>query len=200
MQSKSIKIAITGGIGSGKTKVCELIKDKGFAVFSCDKIYGDLLKDGNFLNELSENFGSVILPDGNLDRRGLAEIVFNDNSALKKLNGITHSRIMNEAFSLMNGEKLSFLEVPLLFENGFEGLFDGVIVVLRDRQQRIESVIKRDNTDRKSVDLRINRQFNYDNYDFTKYYVIHNDENIDKLEQNVKETLNIITKKYFKKI
>lgn len=189
MKQSNLKIAITGGIGSGKSTVSDIIAAENFPVFSCDKIYGELLKDKDFLNTICLNFGEVLNSDGSLNRQKLADIVFNDNSALQKLNHITHTKIMNAALSKMSGHALSFLEVPLLFENGFEKLFDGVIVVLRDLEDRINAVMERDNKSRDDVVARLNSQFRYDNSDLSEYYVIHNDTNFDYLRL---QTLNIL--------
>ena len=196
MMQNNFKFAITGGIGSGKSTVAEIIRRQNYAVFSCDAIYEELLRDKEFLNNLSREFGEVIKPDGTLDRRKLSEKVFNDKAALVRLNAITHPAIMEEVFKRSKGIKISFTEVPLLFESGLEGDFDGVIVVLRDINERISSVSKRDEIDAESVNLRIKSQFNYENNDFAKYYVIHNDGKFDDLEQKTVEILEKIKAKY----
>lgn len=196
MTQNNIKIAITGGIGSGKTTVSEIIERKGFPVFSCDKIYRDLFEKENFVKKIANEFDGVVRSDGSVDRRKLSNIVFNDEIALKKLNEITHPAIMGEALFLMNNEKISFCEVPLLFESGFETLFDEVIIVLRNESERIKFVSKRDKISQEEVKLRIKHQINYDNYDFAKYYVIHNDGDFDDLRNAVLSVLEKIVKKF----
>lgn len=185
MTQSNIKIAITGGIGSGKSEVCSYIKSVGYSVFSCDEIYSELLNNGVFDRDLKIHFGEQIFNDGKLNKAKLANIVFGSKEELKKLDEITHPKILDCAFEKMKAHKLSFLEVPLLFENGFEELFDGVIVVLRDLNDRITSTVKRDSISTKEVILRINSQFNYDNCDFAKYYVIHNNSNFKHLHDSV---------------
>lgn len=182
MTQSNIKIAVTGGIGSGKSAVCEIIKNQGYPVFSCDSIYTELLTSAEFLKKIDNEFCGVLNCDGSLNRQALSEAVFNNEASLKKLNSITHPEIMSAAFKKMEGMRLAFLEVPLLFENGLENYFDGVIVVLRDKEDRICSVMERDKTDREHVLLRINKQFDYDNFDFAKYYVIYNYGNLTDLE------------------
>lgn len=197
MTQSNIKIAITGGIGSGKSTVAEIIKCKGYAVFSCDKIYDELLKDNAFLKKLSKEFGGVLTDGGDLNRTKLAEIVFNDKETLKRLNALTHPAIMKKVKEKCKGEAISFVEVPLLFENGFEKVFNGVIVVLRDKEERISATVKRDGTDRAKVILRINSQLDYENCDFTQYYVLHNDRNLADLTQKTEKILKKIKSKYF---
>ncbi len=195
MTQNNIKIAITGGIGSGKSTVANIIKSKGFAVYSCDEIYSELLKNSDFIEKIGSMFDGVI-NNGTLDRKKLADIVFNDTSALKKLDDLTHKEIMRAAFERMNDEKLSFLEVPVLFENGYEKYFDSVIVILRDKDKRIESIVERDKISANQAQLRINSQYNYDFNNFMKYYVIHNDDNFAVLEAMVEETIDKIIKKF----
>ncbi len=192
MTQNNYKFAITGGIGSGKSTVAEILRRQGFAVFSCDEIYKALLCDKKFLNKISREFDGVLCADGSLNRNKLAEIVFADKSALEKLNAITHPAIMEEVFKKAEGHKISFTEVPLLFESGYEEFFDGIIVVLRNEEERIAAVAQRDGLDPQTVVLRIKSQFNYDNCNFAKYYVIHNDSNLGDLEQKIAEILKKI--------
>ncbi|MDE6667307.1 MAG: dephospho-CoA kinase [Clostridia bacterium] len=196
MTQSNYRFALTGGIGSGKSTVAEIIRRQNYVVFSCDAIYEELLHNKEFLNNLSCEFGDVLSHDGTLDRGKLAEKVFSDNAARERLNAITHPAIMDEVFNRSKGLKISFIEVPLLFENGFERYFDGVIVVLRNLNERIAAVSKRDKIDSESVNLRIKSQFNYENNDFTKYYVIHNDGNLSNLEQKTVVILEKIKAKY----
>lgn len=192
MKRNNIKIAITGGIGSGKSSVAEIIAAEGYPVFSCDKIYSELLSDGDFLFEIERSFPGAV-KNGKLDRKRLSAEVFGDEEKLKKLNALTHGKILNAAFCRMEEEKISFLETPLLFENGYEKLFDGVVVVLRDFEKRVDSVMRRDKISREEVILRIKGQIDYDNYDFTKYYVIHNDLKLSDLKENTLKILDMIS-------
>lgn len=196
MTRSSFKFAITGGIGSGKSTVAGIIRWRGYAIFSCDEIYKELLCRKEFLNKIANEFDGVIKDDGALDKVKLSKIVFEDETALEKLNSITHPAIMEEVFKRSNGLKISFTEVPLLFENGFERYFDGVLVILRNLNDRIASVSQRDKIDAKTVNLRIKSQFNYDNCDFAKYYVIQNNGDFGDLEQKVLQILKNIEAKY----
>ena len=194
MTQNNLKIAITGGIGSGKSEVCKAIKSAGFPVLSCDEIYFELLNSGIFDKDLKAAFGEQIFTEEKVDRKKLSSIVFENNKELEKLNKITHSKIIDSAFEKMNAHKLCFLEVPLLFENGFERLFDGVIVVLRNLDDRIESIVVRSGISTKEAILRIKNQFNYENCDLTKYYVIHNNSNLRNLRESVNDILKDILK------
>lgn len=184
MTQNSCKIAITGAIGSGKSTVAKIIASEGLPVFSCDAIYAELLNDKNFVLAIGRAFEGVV-EDGILNRQKLSGIVFSDNEKLQKLNSITHPEIMSAALKKLSGYKVGFLEVPLLFENGYEKLFDKVIVVLRDRLSSIKSVTERDGLSAADVKKRLNSQFDYSKIEFAKYYVIHNDSNFADLESKV---------------
>ena len=148
------------------------------------------------MGELVEEFGSEIVnADGSLNRTALSAIVFKDEKKLERLNRITHPKIFGKMFSISESEcGVVFYEVPLLFEGNYQNLFDEVLVVLRDRKQRIECVAKRDNLKEEEVINRLNKQFDYDNFDFAKYYVIHNDGNIDDLKAEIFKYLSKFTK------
>ena len=192
---QSKKIAVTGGIGSGKSTVLKIIEQKGYPVFSCDEIYAELIKDKKFLAKLCDKFGDILNEDGGLDRKKLSSIVFGDREKLARLDALTHPAIYAEMFRRVDETwGLCFCEVPLLFESGGEELFDGVIVVLRDEKQRIESVAERDNCSVNDVKLRIVNQFDYNKLNFTKYYVLHNNGNLEQLSAQIDDILQRIEK------
>lgn len=198
MKQSKRKIAVTGGIGSGKSTVCKFIAELGYPVISFDEVYARLLDSGCLTEKLVEVFGNEVIEgaDGKVNRAALARVAFACEENTKKLNEITHPAIFNDAFE--EAKKYTgdcFFEVPILFEGGYEKLFDCVVVVLRDTKARILSVMERDNITNENVVKRINRQFNYDNLEFAKYYVIHNQGNIDDLRVNCVKLIDDISLK-----
>lgn len=193
-QSKKI-YAITGGIGCGKTAVSAIIRESGYPVFSCDEIYSQILEDKNFVAKLEDLFGGVTCVDGTLNRAALSAKVFSDGSSLKKLNTIAHPAIMDELFrcARKSSSSLIFCEVPLLFENGFEGLFDGVIVVTRPEVERIKAVMTRSGLSEEQVRARIAAQYNYSSGINDEYIVVTNDGGIEELNRKIKKILQKIT-------
>ena len=196
MMQNNVKIAITGGICSGKSTVARMIEEQGYTVFSCDEIYRELSEDGNFTDLLVQEFGNIKNIDGTLDRKKLSEIVFGNKEKLNKLNALTHPEIMKKAMERMSGEGVFFCEVPLLFEGGFHSLFDNVIVVLRDKAVRMRELMQRAEINEVQAKLRMNSQFNYENYNFIKYYVIHNMDNLTNLRESVLSVVEKIKKDY----
>ena len=117
-------IGITGGIGAGKSTVCEEFKKYGACIIDADKISHQVTaKNGSAYAEIVENFGTDVLKsDGEIDREKLAGIVFSDQNELEKLNYITHKHIfekMREEIASSDSE-LIILDVPLLFSADFE--------------------------------------------------------------------------------
>ena len=196
MMQSNVKIAITGGICSGKSTVAKIIKEQGYSVVSCDEVYHGLLNDKSYVNSIAKEFGNVKNDDGTLNREKLAEIVFNDKNKLQVLNSVTHPQIINRAMHFMRGYGIFFCEVPLLFEEGYEVLFDNVIVVLRNKEERICELMQRTKINRNQALLRINSQFDYENHSFVKYYVTHNDCNLINLRSKVLAVLDGIKKDY----
>ncbi len=155
MQSK--KYAVTGGIGSGKTAVCGILKEFGYPVFSCDEISRALWKDKEYLEAVKKLFPTCV-KDGEPVKKLIAAFVFVDMNARRRLEAISHPRIMEELFAQMNAHAVSFAEVPLLFEGKYENLFDGILTVERDEDLRISSVMARDGLSEAEISRRISAQ------------------------------------------
>ncbi len=185
--------AITGGIGSGKSLVINYLKNKGYATFSADQIYNDLLKDANFVKEIYRLLAIDCNDFTTFNRTVVSSVVFADKNKLELLNKFTHKKIMETMLALSkNVNGVVFNEVPLLFESGYENLYDGVIVICRDVQERINAVIKRDNKTESQVQDIIKNQFNYDNISSKKHILIVNDSDINSLYNKVEEILSEI--------
>ncbi len=159
--TQSKRIAVTGGIGSGKSTVLGLLKKHGYPVFSCDEIYDALWEETGFSSELAARFPAAVF-GGRLDRAALAKIVFSDSGARNALNAFTHPLIMERLLASMEGHPLSFAEVPLLFEGNYQSLFDGVIVVMREKAARIAAVQARSGLEKEEILVRMESQFGYD--------------------------------------
>lgn len=191
---KNLKIAVTGGIGSGKSTVIQIISELGYKTVNLDKVYRELLLDEKFVNGISDLIGIKPLVENGrvtLDKNAVSKKVFNDKNALKKLNEYTHPAILAEAFK-QGGNGITFYEVPLLFESDLVNLFDKTIVVLRDKKLRAESAAKRDGKSTEEILERINNQFDYDNTDLSLHIIILNDGDLPELTNKVKWAINEI--------
>ncbi len=187
-------IAITGGIGSGKSTAAEIIKNCGFTVLSADGIYAELLKEKAFVDLVCNATGTEpIFKDGEyaIDRKKISETVFSDPEKLKKLNSATHPAVMDELKRRAAKEKgVVFAEVPLLYEGNFQDLFDRIIVVIRPDEDRFAAVALRDGKDKEEIKKIAENQFDYSSLSQNeKTVVIANDGDGYELERKIKSVL-----------
>lgn len=199
---KKTVIAITGGIGSGKSTVAGIIKRLGYPVYSCDTIYHEIYPSKEYQALLKATFPS--LPSAEIiDRKTLAALVFSDECALKKLNAISHRAIMSVLDEKIAATEsaLVFAEVPLLFECGFENGFDYVLIVVRSLSERLAAISARDNLSNEQAMQRIQSQYDYDAairsglFNSMPYLLLKNDSDISSLEENTKAVLQKLISK-----
>jgi dephospho-CoA kinase len=158
------KIGLTGGIASGKSTVAAMLRELGFDVIFADEISRGLLRSGEeALHETIREFGPEILgPDGMLDRKKLAAIVFSVQSKLDKLNAIIHPRVEAEMLRQFGelereGRSVAFVEAALLVEAGYMQDLDGLVVAWCRPEQQMERLIGRGMTE-KEAQARIGAQ------------------------------------------
>lgn len=165
------KIAITGGIGSGKSLVAEMLRSMGYPVFSCDEIYKEIIESSVYVQKIKENFPEVIDDNGAINKKRLAERVFSDTESRKTLNALAHPLIMEKLLFYMNEstENLVFAEVPLLFEGDYQNLFDYILVLIRPIPERMKAVQLRDGISQKEIIRRMDAQFDYTSKQACKY-------------------------------
>ena len=165
-----LKIAITGNIASGKSEVEKIIA-QNFPVFDADKIAHKFL--------------------GNVDRRALGEKVFSDPVAKKKLEEYIHPKVKDEILKIFceSQEKYVFVSIPLLFETGFDKLFDKIIFVQCDDKLRLERLMKRNNFTKEQALKRMNAQMPQDDKINKSDFVIHNNSTKEELAEQVNELL-----------
>jgi dephospho-CoA kinase len=193
------KVAITGGIGSGKSLALRYISQIGYPVYSCDEIYKTVIKSKEYIDKVSALFPDVIV-DGNISRELLAKQVFNNIENRMKINQIAHPMIMQTLYAQMAKceSTLIFAEVPLLFEGNFEKDFDNILYIYRSKEKRIESIIARDGLSRVDAENRIAVQFNPDSLEGQKRlndvqaHIIENNGSCDELYQKILNYIDIM--------
>ncbi len=193
---RKLFIGLTGGIGSGKSTALNALKDLGFKTLSCDEITAYLYTKKKVLKRIKKAFPNAVKGKFKLtiDREELSKALKED-SDYKTLCGITVPLILGEA--LYRASKLLYrynvvLETPLLFENKLEWAFDKIIVITRDKKSRIESVKKRSFLSEEQILTRIDRQIDYDNFDFSKYIVVKNDGAKESLSNGLQDAIKQI--------
>ncbi len=185
-------IAVTGGIGSGKSMVLSIIQDLGYPTLSCDQVTDQVYKKRQVKSRLAKMFpnaktGRLFIK---INKKIIAKEVFSSKKELKQLTDFLTPIILKK--TLKKARKIQgkvFVEVPLLFECKAQDKFDKIIVVKRDLEKRIESVMKRSNLTKTQVIERINSQFDYDGADLSSYQVLVNDGDIKSLEEKVKNLI-----------
>jgi len=190
------KIGITGGLGTGKSKVIEILEKLGSPVLSSDEIVHEEMKKGRKIYQMVvKNFGEGILTEnGEINRSKLAEIIFNDKEKKEKLEGLIHPRVreeINNFFSRQLGEKKppksAFVEVPLLFEVGWEDLFDQVWVIWAPKDIVIKRLVKNGRFSPEDIEARLKSQMPLGEKVKKADKVIENKGSLWDLEKKVRE-------------
>lgn len=147
-------VAISGGIGSGKSVVSDVLRVMGFPVYDCDAMAKSLMDNSPEIKaKLKEVFGDSVVQDGIIDRKQLAGLVFGNGAALEQLNGIVHPGVVNDVLMWYSAQKssLSFVETAILKESGLVDVVDAVLAVCADKETRISRVERRNGLTRKAV-------------------------------------------------
>lgn len=191
-----INIAITGGIGSGKTQVTNHLISKGFTVVDADRMSREMTSaGGKAIPYIREHFGdSFILEDGSLDRAKMRDLVFRDPSWKSVLEDGTTKVVLEdiEAIKMEReacDDKALFFDIPLLYETGSEGSYDAVWVVTADYEIRKSRVMARDGIDPSIIDLIMDSQDGEDKKVHFADHVIYNNGTLEELRKSVDEAL-----------
>lgn len=155
------KVAVTGGIGSGKSTVCRMFSVLGIPVFEADRVAKELMvQDAELRNAIAARFGDAVIGEQGFDRKALAAIVFNDQAALADLNALVHPAV-RRAFAQWAVEQYApyvIMEAAILAETGGHAAFDHVIVVSAPEKMRLARVVERDGVGEDAVLARIRNQ------------------------------------------
>lgn len=176
-------IGVTGGIGSGKSKVMEIIA-KSYPTINMDDFTEKAYIEGE--KALKTAFGEEIFVGDKVDKKRLRETVFSDSEKLKTLNAILHPIIikntLDEAKKL---DKTVFVECPLLFEAGLEGMFCEIWLITANTGTRLKRVMERDGVTEEMAQKRINAQLSDENKIAKSDVIIHNDGSVEDVEKEV---------------
>jgi len=161
--SRPIAVAITGGIGAGKSEALRAFARHGAATVSSDEIVHHLLRRPDVRDAVVERMGNgVVAPDGEIDRGALATVVFNDREALAWLEELLHPLVAAEYLEwrdllaeLPDAPRVSVTEVPLLYESGGDARFDKVVVITAPKKlRRARSHVVMDDRESRLIDDR----------------------------------------------
>ena len=179
-------IGLTGGIGSGKTTVLNYFKQFDIPVYVADIEAKRIMHEtSEVVSKVKTLFGRDAYLNGKLNRRYIANIVFNDKTMLTLLNAIVHPAVYNDFLMFKANQKAPYLiyESALLFENHSEAKFDKVILVIAPMSLRIERIQKRDQSSVADIEARIKNQMSDQEKKEKSDYVILNMELIETKEE-----------------
>lgn len=192
-----LKIGLTGGIGSGKSIVSDFFSTLGVAIIDTDVIaHQQVTPQSDAFNDIIKHFGaSLINDDGKLNRKRLAEIVFNDASQRKILESILHPAINQEINRQIKAlenpdQKITqnnyvIIVIPLLFEANLSDMVDRILVVDCDEEQRIQRVLNRDLRSKKDIQAIIKNQIDTASRLAQADDIIRNNKNLEHLQSQV---------------
>lgn len=192
-------LGITGSSGSGKTTLSNILRKRTDAVIlDADKIARELNRPGTeYMASIEDAFGKeILLEDGNLNRKGLANLIYSNDNARKKLNDLTFKYVVNEINNRINiikntnkNVKYIIIDAPLLFEAGIDSNCDIVISLIADKNLKIKRICKRDNVGEEEAKNRLDIQHENRYYIEKSDYIIENTE-----DYNLEEEINRIMK------
>jgi dephospho-CoA kinase len=189
---KILKVAVTGGAGSGKTSVCNRLKELGVKVISADEMAREAVAPGSTaFKKIVHYFGNtILLSDGTLNRKKLRRMITDDSDARLAMERFIHHEIAklilkNVVFAEKEGSRMVVIEVPLLFELDMKEKFDWVVVVSADKELRVKRLMERDQTSRDEamhlIDVQMPEKVKINRAD----YVVRNEGPMEKLVESV---------------
>ena len=198
---KKVVIGLTGGIGTGKSTVSQILKEKKFPVIDLDIISHEVIKFPKVVEKIVENFGKEVLEYNNtgnwiISREKLGRVIFGNREKRLILNSIMHPEILHimreKILECKKENKIIFVEIQLLFEVQWEKEFDYILLVSAEKETQIKRILSRDNRSKEEAMSIINSQMSLDEKKKRSDYVIENDGNIQDLEKKVDDFLKKI--------
>jgi dephospho-CoA kinase len=184
-------VGLTGGIGAGKSETLAAFERAGAATLSTDRVTHDLLDDDQVKAALVEHWGEGVAPDGEIDRRKVGEIVFDDREELAWLESVMHPRVGAHVLewrrALGPEVEIAVVEVPLLFETAMEDAFDATLAVVAGDDVRDARLRERGQP---SLAGREERQLDQAEKERRADHVIRNDASLQELDRQVNELID----------
>ena len=188
---KQMKVAITGGIGSGKSYVCSVLKKHGIDVYDCDDAAKRIMHcDSNVRQSLIDLIGKDAYVDDNINRPLISSYILSSVDNAARVNAIVHPAVAEDFIK----SEMSIMECAILFSSGFDALVDKVVCVTAPIEVRVERVIKRDGISREKALDWINCQMEQSELIALSDYVVENDGkcDVELLVEKMIKDLNLL--------
>ena len=197
-----MKVGLTGGIGAGKSTVADLFSQKGAVVIRSDELARQVIEPQTpGFQQVIDRFGNdFINSEGYIDRAKLAQVVFQDDAALKDLEKIVHPLVRSKTNQIIDqhtSETIIVNEIPLLLEKKMESLFDFLVIVISSEKNRLERLSQRGLTTEQAT-ARMSKQVSDDERKAAADFLIVNDGNLDQLEADVEKIWQTLQERSFK--
>ncbi|WP_231213888.1 dephospho-CoA kinase [Helicobacter pylori] len=189
-------IALTGGIGTGKSTTIKILESQGYQILDADKIAHQLLQEHRF--EIAQHFGSDILEKDILNRKKLGAIVFQNANELKWLEDFLHPLIrecmLQKAYELEKNYQAYFLDIPLFFEVGGKKCYpvSKVVLIYAPRALQIERLLERDKLKEAEILQRLACQMDIEQKRAMSDYIIDNSSSLKDLNKQVERFLKTL--------
>ncbi len=171
-----VKVAVTGGIGSGKSYVCRLIERRGIHVYDCDSAAKRIMASSDEIKAaLCRVVGDDVLSEGRIDKAVLASYLLKSEKNAQQINRIVHPAVAE--YFISSG--YSWMECAILFSSGFDKLVDKVVCVTAPLEVRVDRIVRRDNISRDNALEWIGRQMPQEKVKTLSDYEIVNDGVLD---------------------
>lgn len=193
-----ICVAITGGIGSGKSYVSAMLEQRGIPVYNADNEAKRLIaSDIGIRNGLIALLGEEVYVNGELNKPLLASYLFSSSENAARVNAIIHPRV-KEDFKRWLGEQsekeIAALESAILYEAGFEDTVDTVLMVFAPRELRLKRAMKRDSATREQIESRMSAQMDEEEKCRMADFVVYNDGTL-SLDEQLTSVINQLKRK-----
>jgi dephospho-CoA kinase len=189
-------IGLTGGIGSGKTTVSNMFKDLGVPVYIADIEAKNLMNSSAVIKrKLIDLFGAMAYQNNELNRAYISSKIFNDKVYLEKMNAIIHPKVAEHFKHWLQKQTSLYVikEAAIIFEHNTQSQYDAIITVIADKDDRINRILKRDNTTKDKILSIMKHQLSDEEKVKMSNFVILND-NLEHTKEQVLKTHNSILK------
>jgi len=197
-----MKVGITGGIGSGKSYICNLLKDEGYQIYSCDDEAKRLMvTNADIIQGLKTLIGDdAYTSDGELNKTVIAQFLFSDKDNGQKVNDIVHPVVKAdflrwakevESQNDSNHKNVPIMECAILFESGFDSVVDKTVLIWAKKNTRLQRAMKRDSASKEQILARMAAQISGKEACERADFIFHH-ESYDETESEMQRLLNFI--------
>jgi dephospho-CoA kinase len=189
-------IGLTGGIGSGKTTVSNMFKDLGVPVYIADIEAKNLMNSSAVIKrKLIDLFGDIAYQNNELNRAYISSKIFNDKVYLEKMNAIIHPKVAEHFKHWLQKQTSLYVikEAAIIFEHNTQSQYDAIITIIADKDDRINRILKRDNTTKDKILSIMKHQLSDEEKVKMSNFIILND-NLEHTKEQVLKTHNSILK------